>query len=421
MRRLCFALLLWAPASLDAQAPRLYLANQDDATVSVVDLATKQVVETIDLQALGFGPNAKPHHAQVDPDGNHWYLTAIGAGKVFKFDRSNHLVGSVDLEVPGLLTIVPGKDLLVVGKSMSAVNPPKRIALIRRSDMKLLDEIEVFFPRPHALVADPRGEYVFVASLGVNQLASIRLEDGHSELVDYDGPQQTFTQFAISPDGHWLAVTSQLANQVLIYDTSNPAKPVLAKTLAMVARFRESDKTTPIVLMGYYNPIHSYGVDEFSRDAQASGVDGLIIVDLPPEEDLELRSPAKAAGLDLIRLATPTTDAKRLPAVLANTSGFVYYVSITGITGTAAPDATAVRAQVKRIKAATLLPVAVGFGVNTPEQARAISKGADGVVVGSTLVNAIRDTLGAGGRATGETVPRVLGLVARLASGLKAA
>ena len=233
MRRLCFALLLWAPASLDAQAPRLYLANQDDATVSVVDLATKQVVETIDLQALGFGPNAKPHHAQVDPDGNHWYLTAIGAGKVFKFDRSNRLVGSVDLEVPGLLTIVPGKDLLVVGKSMSAVNPPKRIALIRRSDMKLLDEIEVFFPRPHALVADPRGEYVFVASLGVNQLASIRLEDGHSELVDYDGPQQTFTQFAISPDGHWLAVTSQLANQMLIYDTSNPAKPVLAKTIAM--------------------------------------------------------------------------------------------------------------------------------------------------------------------------------------------
>ncbi|MGE3618044.1 MAG: YncE family protein [Gemmatimonadales bacterium] len=225
-------LVLWA-APAAAQGPRLYVANQDDATVSVVDLKSQKLLEKIDLQKLGFGPNAKPHHAQVDPDGAHWYLTAIGAGKVFKFDRNDKIVGSVDLEVPGLLTIVPGKDLLIVGRSMSAVNPPKRIALIRRSDMKLLDEVDVFFPRPHALVAHPKGEYVFVASLGVNQFASIRLADGQSELVDFDGPPQTFTQFAVSPDGHWLAATGQQGNQVVVYDVSNPAKPVLARTIPM--------------------------------------------------------------------------------------------------------------------------------------------------------------------------------------------
>ncbi len=195
----------------------------------------------------------------------------------------------------------------------------------------------------------------------------------------------------------------------------------MRKTLDLVRRFRARDQDTPLILMGYYNPIYVYPKERFLADARAAGVDGLIVVDVPPEADDELCLPAMAEGIAFIRLATPTTDAKRLPAVLANTSGFVYYVSITGITGTAAPDAAAVHAQVKRIKAATILPVAVGFGVNTPEQAKAISKGADGVVVGSTLVNAIRDTLGANGKATGETVPRVLGLVEKLASGLKAA
>jgi tryptophan synthase alpha chain len=173
--------------------------------------------------------------------------------------------------------------------------------------------------------------------------------------------------------------------------------------------------------MGYYNPIYVYPREQFLADAKDAGVDGLIVVDVPPEADDELCLPAMEHGLAFIRLATPTTDAKRLPAVLANTSGFVYYVSITGITGTAAPDAAAVHAQVRRIKASTELPVAVGFGVTTPEQARAISKGADGVVVGSALVNAIRDTLSSTGKATAETVPRVLGLVEKLAGGMRAA
>ena len=199
------------------------------------------------------------------------------------------------------------------------------------------------------------------------------------------------------------------------------AGQTMRKTLDLVRRFRTQDDHTPLILMGYYNPIHIYPKDVFLAEAKQAGVDGLIVVDVPPEADDELCLPAMAQGLAFIRLATPTTDAKRLPAVLANTSGFVYYVSITGITGTAAPDAAAVHAQVKRIKAATTLPVAVGFGVSSPEQARAIAKGADGVVVGSILVNAIRDTLGTNGDATGETVPRVLGLVERLAVGLKAA
>lgn len=165
----------------------------------------------------------------------------------------------------------------------------------------------------------------------------------------------------------------------------------LAKTLDMVRRFREGDDTTPIVLMGYYNPIYSRGVDRFLTDAKSVGVDGLIVVDLPPEEDSELCIPAQAAGLNFIRLATPTTDAHRLPTVLQNTSGFVYYVSITGITGAAAAQATDVGPEVARIKAATDLPVIVGFGISTPETAQAIASVADGCVVGSAIVKQIAD------------------------------
>jgi len=192
----------------------------------------------------------------------------------------------------------------------------------------------------------------------------------------------------------------------------------MRKTLEMVRAFRKGDNETPIVLMGYYNPIYVYPVADFLRDALEAGVDGLIVVDVPPEEDEEVCLPALKAGLNFIRLATPTTDDKRLPAVLANTSGFVYYVSIAGITGTRAPDPARVHAHVARIKAKTKLPVCVGFGVKTPEQARAISQGADGVVVGSALVGAIADSLTAKGKAGHETVKAVIGLVKQLASGV---
>ena len=182
----------------------------------------------------------------------------------------------------------------------------------------------------------------------------------------------------------------------------------LAKTLDMVRRFREGDDTTPIVLMGYYNPIYSRGVERFLTEAKSAGVDGLIVVDLPPEEDSELCIPAQAAGLNFIRLATPTTDNKRLPKVLQNTSGFVYYVSITGITGAAAAQATEVAPEVARLKAATDLPVIVGFGISTPETAQQIASVADGCVVGSAIVKEI---------AAGKPVAEVLDYVRALAEG----
>ena len=195
----------------------------------------------------------------------------------------------------------------------------------------------------------------------------------------------------------------------------------LKKTLALVRDFRVDDDATPIVLMGYYNPIYIYGVEKFIADAKIAGVDGLILVDLPAEEDDELCVPALAAGLNFIRLATPTTDDKRLPAVLANTSGFVYYVSITGTTGSAAADIAAVTEAVARIKRHTRLPVCVGFGIRTPEAARAIAENADGAVVGTALVDALRASLDAEGRATAKTVGAVADLVTSLAQGVRGA
>jgi tryptophan synthase alpha chain len=199
------------------------------------------------------------------------------------------------------------------------------------------------------------------------------------------------------------------------------AGQTLRKTLDLVRTFRAGDGDTPIVLMGYYNPIYIYGVDRFLVDAVSAGVDGLIVVDLPAEEDDELCVPALKAGLNFIRLATPTTDDKRLPAVLANTSGFVYYVSITGITGAATPEFGRVAQAVARIKRHTDLPIAVGFGVKNAEHARTLAQSADGVVVGSALVEAVRISLDADGKATAKTVSAVTDLIASLAAGVRGA
>ena len=197
--------------------------------------------------------------------------------------------------------------------------------------------------------------------------------------------------------------TIQLAGQVAL-----EAGMTLEKTLDVAREFRKDDTTTPIVLMGYYNPIYSRGVERFLDDAKEAGIDGLIIVDLPPEEDEELCIPAQKKGLNFIRLATPTTDDKRLPKVLQNTSGFVYYVSITGITGAANAEAGDVGPEVARIKAATDLPVIVGFGIKTPESAERIAKVADGAVVGSAIVDRI---------GKGDSVEDVLSFVKSLADG----
>ena len=196
------------------------------------------------------------------------------------------------------------------------------------------------------------------------------------------------------------------------------AGQTLVGTLKMVRQFRENDDSTPIVLMGYYNPIYYYGPEKFIAEAKEAGVDGLIVVDLPPEEDEELCLPALRGGLNFIRLATPTTDDARLPDVLKNTSGFVYYVSIAGITGSAAPQKTAVAANVARIKSHTDLPVVVGFGIRTPEQAHDIASIADGAVVGSVLVEAVAQNLDAQGKALPELVDHVLLLASQLAAGV---
>lgn len=195
----------------------------------------------------------------------------------------------------------------------------------------------------------------------------------------------------------------------------------LKKTLAMAAEFRKGDNDTPIVMMGYYNPIYIYGVERFLADAIDAGIDGLIVVDLPPEMDAELCLPALNAGINFVRLATPTTDDKRLPKVLQNTSGFVYYVSMTGITGGALPDTTKISAAVKRIKGHTNLPVCVGFGVKTAEQAKVIGASADGVVVGTAIVNAIANVVGSDGRTTADPAEAVATLVSGLAAGVRAA
>ncbi len=263
-----------------------------------------------------------------------------------------------------------------------------------------------------ALKADGRAALVTFLTAGdpdyETSLAVLRrLPEAGADVIEFGMP---FTD--PMADGPAIQASSQRALK---------AGQNMIKTLQMVRDFRTGDDETPIVLMGYYNPIYIYGVNRFLADALEAGVDGLIVVDLPPEEDEELCLPALKAGINFIRLATPTTDDGRLPAVLNNTSGFVYYVSITGITGAAAPDAGAVAAQVARIKSSTELPVAVGFGVRTPEQAAAIARTADGVVVGSALVNVIRDGLNEDGSVDAGTADRVLALVSGLADGVRGA
>jgi DNA-binding beta-propeller fold protein YncE len=223
-------LLAAIQGSLQAQ---LYVPNQDDATVSVIDPVSRRLLRTVDLRRYGMADNAKPHHVQVEPDGSAWYVTLIGAGKVIKLDPKGRLLGSADMEVPGLISLHPTKDLMFVGRSMSAVNPPPRMAVIRRSDMTLVDEVDLLFPRPHGIAAHPAGAVVYVASLGTNQIASVGVDQGEVRLLNVPGMAHGFVQAAVSPDGRTLAVTAELTDSLLIFDLTDPWVPKLVRGVPM--------------------------------------------------------------------------------------------------------------------------------------------------------------------------------------------
>ena len=213
-----------------AAAGWLYVCNQNDASVSVIDMATNRVVRTIDLTTLGFSANAKPHHIAVEPDGSHWYVTLIGDGKIVKLDRNDRVVGQAAFETPGMLALHPTEDAMYVGRSMTAVSPPQRIGIVRRSTMAL-EELDIFFPRPHAMALSPRTGTVYTASLAVNQMAAVNAAQEKVELLNVEGPQHALMQFAVAPDGRTLAASAELSAQVLFFDISNPMAPRLIESV----------------------------------------------------------------------------------------------------------------------------------------------------------------------------------------------
>jgi DNA-binding beta-propeller fold protein YncE len=214
-----------APGSIPVSAGLLFVCNQDDASVAIIDIEAGEVVHTVDLQALGFSANARPHHIVVEPDGSHWYVSLIGEGLVAKLDREHRLVGTAEFETPGMLALHSEKDRLFVARSMSAVNPPPRIGIIRPSDMSI-EEVEVFFPRPHALVLDPRTGIAYTASLAVNQIAAVDPETERAVVTDVQGPPHALMQWAISPDGTTLAISGEISHTVHLFDISaNPLEP----------------------------------------------------------------------------------------------------------------------------------------------------------------------------------------------------
>ena len=222
---------LGAPAvSAAQQRDLLYVCVQDDAKIAVVDMAARAVVRTIDLTSLGFPATAKPHYIVVEPDGAHWYVSLIGANRILKFDRDDRVVGQFEMETPGMLSLVPDSNLLVSSRSMSAVNPPKRIGLVRR-DAMTGTEIDVFFPRPHPVAVV--GRYAYTGSLGVNQIASISLETERVGLVNVDGPTHSLVQFGVSPDGRTLVATAEVSGQLLVFDLADPARPALRRSVAV--------------------------------------------------------------------------------------------------------------------------------------------------------------------------------------------
>lgn len=220
-----------SPAASQPQG-LLYVCNQNDATVSVIDLSTNRIVRTVDLKALGFSANAKPHHIVVEPDGSHWYVSLIGENRIVKLDRNDRVVGSAQFETPGMMSLHPTEDVLLVGRSMTAVNPPPSIGLVRRSDMSI-EEINVVFPRPHAMALDPSDGTAYTASLAVNQIAAIDLATERVELSNVSGPPHALMQFALSPDGRTLVISGELSGKLFFFDVSNRLNPRMVGEVAV--------------------------------------------------------------------------------------------------------------------------------------------------------------------------------------------
>ncbi|MEX2601567.1 MAG: YncE family protein [Balneolaceae bacterium] len=233
-------LVAFSAASVFAQGAiegqRIYVCNQGEATVSVIDVATNELIDTIDLQELGFSANASPHHTIAEPDGSYWYVTLIGDNRVLKFNRDNELVDETEFEVPGLLTMHPDRETLFAGRSMSAVNPPGSFGIINRSDMTLQEEVNLFFSRPHAITNSPDGEWIYVGSLSVNQILSMNPQSEDVNLTVLGGDAHAFVNFAISPDGTTLVATGQVSGDVLIFDISTPESPRLTDTIEVNAQ-----------------------------------------------------------------------------------------------------------------------------------------------------------------------------------------
>ena len=222
--------------STGSDGPFLYVANQEAAAVTVIDLQTHGVVEVIDLEAMGYGANAKPHHIAVEPDGSFWYVSLIAANQVLKFDRDNELVTGVEFEHPGLLALHPTENWLFVGRSMAAVNPPQRIGRIDRSTMEI-EEFDVFIPRPHALLASPDGQWVYAGSLGENSVVTLEAESGDAELLRLPDTQpHVIVQYAVSPDGRTLVATAEISAKLLVFDVSDPSAPRLRREVEVGAR-----------------------------------------------------------------------------------------------------------------------------------------------------------------------------------------
>ena len=220
--------MLFRSAAVEAQE-LLYVASQEEVTVAVIDMSRNELVETVDLKALGYSETAKAHHTAVEPDGSYWYVSLIAAGKVLKFDRDNRLVGDADFETPGMLSLDPESDLLYVGRSMAAVNPPQRIGVLNRSTMEL-EEVDVFFPRPHALVVDTHRDRFFSASLGQNSIAYAPLGAEEVDLLGLDGMNHMLVQFAVSPDGDWMVGGGQMTGDLLVFDLTGD-DPVVVNSI----------------------------------------------------------------------------------------------------------------------------------------------------------------------------------------------